>query len=125
MKGCPLDTGFISLLVVNDLALVPLFINPPGIHPEQHFRPVLGIRPPGTGIDRNNCGPGIILPVKGDLQGKTLYLFLQIGQYLCSFLLGRLVRLLPCQFQQHLHILNFRKYSIAGVNKTGDGGAFF
>jgi len=116
MEGGPFDPGFVPHLVINDLIFISPFFDPPGVHPEKHFRPVLGVCPPGTSIDGNDGVPGIILTVQGDFNGEFFDFFSECLQEICRFLLYFLVRFFLGQFQQNLGIFYFGEYGCAGID---------
>ena len=60
-EGGALDPRLVALLPLDELHGVPVPVGEPGVHPEEHLRPVLGLRPPGPGVDRHDRVQRVVL----------------------------------------------------------------
>ncbi len=56
VQRCALQASLLSILTLDQLRLPGSFLGEAQVHPQQHFRPVLGLGPSGTGVDHE---PGV------------------------------------------------------------------
>jgi len=72
----PLDSGFLTVLKIEDLDAVPASLDPAGVHPEEHLGPILRLGAPGPGIygDKGVSRIGLIAEKGANFQvGKEIF----------------------------------------------------
>ena len=60
-EGGALDPRLVAVLPLDELHGVPVPVREPGVHPEEHLGPVLGLRAAGPGVDRRDGVQRVVL----------------------------------------------------------------
>src|SRR4029453_11083059 len=120
--GDRLDAGLVALLVVVDRHLEPAPLGPALQHPPEHLGPVLGLGPPGAGMDGDDRVPVVELPAQ---QGEHLEVVGgrgQGGQPLAELAGHRVVVLLEGELVQRLEVLELALEPGHRLEVALDGG---
>ena len=96
------DAGLIARLKIDQFELEAPAFDPPRIHPEEHFSPVLGLRTAGTRIDRYNGISEIIFSIQHYIKRQPIDQFVKFVSLLGDFVKGRFIGFLQRQIQQNL-----------------------
>ena len=75
--GGAVDARLFVVLAVQQRGLVIVVLGPGQIHPQQHFRPIVGVGAAVAGIDRQQGGVGIQRAAEQGLEFRLLKQFLQ------------------------------------------------
>src|SRR5215210_1389917 len=63
-----LETGLLTLLLVDDLGMETVALGPAEVHPDEHLRPVRGFRTAGARTDREQGAAIVVLAVEQQLR---------------------------------------------------------
>ena len=86
-EGDILQSGLITRLIVQNVRLEPVRLDPSHVHAKEHLRPILALRAAGAGVDGHDGVVEVMLPVqqRGEFEGVQFAAELLLG-------LGRVAR---------------------------------
>jgi hypothetical protein len=71
-KGNTFDAGFVPFQIIQNLHTVPRRFRPTGIHPQEHFHPILGLGSTCASMEGDNCIFAVVFTGKQDKHFKIL-----------------------------------------------------
>ena len=71
------DARFFVILPVEERNHVVVLLGPLRVHPQQHFRPVVGVGPPVAGVDADHRCRGVVRTVQQCLELQAVERFFQ------------------------------------------------
>ncbi len=88
------DPRLLPFLLLEEFHFEPVPVGEAQVHPQEHFGPVLGLGPPGAGVDRKDRVPLVVLPGEHPVQLDPVELLRNLCDVGIDFLgEGRISRL--------------------------------
>ena len=123
-EGHALDAGFVTRLKIDDLRPVALALDPAGIHAKQHFGPVLGFGPAGTGVDGDDGIAVVVFAVQHEGQRKAFNGVTDAFEGRADFRQGGVILFLDGHLQQHFAVFDLAGEGVKLVDFGGQPGPF-
>ena len=104
-EGNTFQAGLVSIQNVQQLDFEIVRFSPAGVHPEEHFGPVLGVGAAGTGVNGNNGVVAVKFTVQQGLDPESFQIFLKAIVGSLNLRYQTLVLCFGSQLYHDFHIL--------------------